>query len=137
MPPPCSPVPPTDLTERVSRFITEHIPSVERLEILLLLFETRERAWPVGEIEERIRSSRESVAKNLAAVTAASVVSRVAGATESYQYAGSAELDEVVNELATSYRTRRVAVIEQIYAERRDSIRSFSDAFKLGRPHDR
>lgn len=131
-------MPPNELPQRVSRFIADHIPSVERLEILLLLFENRSRRWLLNELEEHIRSSRESVAQNVTALTAARLVTVESGARDTYQYdTGAADADAIVTELAASYRTRRVAVIEQIYAERRDTIRSFSDAFKLGRPHDR
>lgn len=131
-------MPPNELPLRVSRFIADHIPSVERLEILLLLFEHRGTGWSIDEIEEQIRSTRDSVQKNVSALVVAKIAAPRAGRPDAYQYAGSAaEMDATVAELDASYRTRRVAVIEQIYSERQDSIRSFSDAFKLGRPHDR
>jgi hypothetical protein len=130
-------VPSTELPERVSRFISDHIPSIERLEILLLLFENRERAWTIDEIEEQIRSSRDSVAQNVGALVRQQILAAPEGRAVSHRYSPLATpVDETIAELAASYRTRRVAVIQAIYSERRDSIRSFSDAFKFGRPHD-
>lgn len=131
-------VPSNELPSRVSRFIAEHIPSVERLEILLLLFEHRSGWWSIDDIEEQIRSTRDSVQQNVSALVAGRLAVARPGRPEAYQFAGtSVDVDATVAELEASYRTRRVSVIQQIYSERQDSIRSFSDAFKLGRPHDR
>lgn len=129
-----------EITEPVRRLLHDHIPSIERLEILLLLYEARDRTWSVEEIEERIRSTPESIRQNVSALVTMRLVEvdSAAGARSLFRYAAeNAAIDDVVHALAVAYRTRRVAVIELIYAERRDSVRGFSDAFKLGKTHDR
>jgi hypothetical protein len=129
-------VAPTEIPDPVRRFILDHIPSIERLEVLLLLFEARSRGWTVEEIEERIRSNAESIRANVSALTHGQLVTVDEAMPSLFRYRSSRQ-DETVSTLATLYRIRRVAVIELIYTERRGAVRSFSDAFKLGKPHDR
>jgi hypothetical protein len=127
-------VPSSKIPDEVHRLIVEHIPSVERLEILLLLFDGRKHEWTAREVEEQIRSAPESVAQNLEALVASGLcVASTDKAKVRYQPAAEA-LDAAVTELALVYRTRRVAVIEMIYSERKSGVHSFSDAFKLKKP---
>lgn len=115
-----------------------HIPSVERLEILLLLFDGRKHAWTIEELEEQIRSTAESVRQNVNALIASNLVARDAADAAKVRYTpGSEAQDAAVTELALVYRTRRVAVIELIYADRHGAARSISDAFNLRKPDDR
>ncbi len=127
-----------NIPDDVRRLILDHIPSVERLEILLLLFDGRKHSWRLREIEEQIRSAPESIQQNVAALVASHLVADDPATAGTVRYAAANEaLDAAVTELALVYRTRRVAVIELIYADRRTSAQSFSDAFKLGKPNDR
>lgn len=128
-------MPPSSIPESVRQLVLDHIPTVERLEILLLLAEGRASAWTIEQIEEQIRSTPESVRQNVSALIASGLVDPDGHAR--HRYRDPNPLGPAVTELATVYRTRRVAVVELIYAERRPPVRSFSDAFKLGRPHDR
>ena len=126
------------LPDDVRRLIAESLPSVERLEILLLLFEGRQRTWTVEELQAQIRSSPESIRQNISALVAASLATAEGGTPLVVRYhAATEQLDTTVASLAQAYRMRRVAVIEAIYAERLGAAQSFSDAFKLRKPHDR
>jgi hypothetical protein len=124
-----------DLPEPIRRFILEHLPSVERLEILLLLFDRPAQPWSLDELERHIRSTRESVAQNVAALVAAQLAT--ADGQRFRLNAAAPSMAETVPQLAALYRLRRVAIIEAIYSERQGTFRSFSEAFKLGKPHDR
>ena len=123
-----------NIPEEVRRLILDHIPSVERLEILLLLFDGRKHSWRLREIEEQIRSAPESIQQNVTALVTSRLVAEDAPASGTVRYAAANEaLDAAVTELALVYRTRRVAVIELIYTDRRTAAQSFSDAFKFGK----
>ena len=127
-----------NIPDEVRRLIVDHIPSVERLEILLLLFDGRKHSWSIKEIEEQIRSSPESIQLNVSALVESRLVAAEPNPAPTFRYkAADDALDAAVTELALVYRTRRVAVIELIYADRKSGPRSFSDAFKFGKPHDR
>lgn len=127
-------MPSSKIPDEVHRLIVEHIPSVERLEILLLLFDGRKHEWTPQEVEEQIRSAPESVALNLEALVAGGLCVGTNNATKVRYQPATDALDAAVTELALVYRTRRVAVIEMIYSERKSGVHSFSDAFKLKRP---
>lgn len=125
-----------EIPELVRRLISDHLPSVERVEILLLLADSPDSSWSAAELEERIRSTYDSVAKNVGALVSAGLVGAREASPPRYQFApANPALQAAVSALAGSYRTRRVAIIELIYAERTDPVRSFSDAFNLGRSH--
>jgi len=125
-------VPSSDLPNDIRRLILDQIPSIERLEILLLLSEDRARPWTIEEIEERIRSTPESIRQNVSALIQSALVTTESTAGAAVRFHGRASSsDDLIAELAQLYRTRRVAVIETIYGERNEDARSFSDAFKI------
>lgn len=124
-------MPPPNIPDEVRRFIFAHIPSVERLEILLLLFDGRKHAWTPQAVEEQIRSTTDSIAKNIDYLVGVKLAAWDANTANAVRYNVASEpLDAAVTELGLVYRTRRVAVIELIYADR--GPKTFSDAFKLG-----
>ena len=129
---------PISLPEDVRRLIAASLPSVERLEILLLLNDDRQRTWTVEELQAQIRSSRESIQQNVSALVAASLATAEGTTPTHMRFRASADpLQATVESLAQLYRMRRVSVIEAIYADRRSDVQSFSDAFHLRKPHDR
>lgn len=102
-----------------------------------MLYGAVDHAWTLMEIEEHIRSTHESVATNVAALVRGGLVAPRTTTPATYQYApAAAERHDAVTQLAAMYRTRRVATIELIYARPGDPVRSFSEAFKLGRSND-
>ena len=64
----------SDLPSHVRAFIGRHVASLEELEVLLLLFEQRERDWSAAEINEQLRSQESSIAKWLEALVASGLV---------------------------------------------------------------
>jgi hypothetical protein len=124
-----------DITPAIDEFVARYITSIETLEVLLLLFQSKERAWTAEEVQGQIRSSVSSVTKNLRHLVTAQLVNENAGR---FQYRSrSATIDAQIATLGEAYRSRRVSIIELIYRERVDPLRSFSDAFKLRNPNDR
>ena len=121
------------IPDPVRRLIIEHIPSVERLEILLLLFDGREHRWSVEEIEEHIRSTPESIRQNVSALVSGRWIAASTDPRPLFRFEGSPDATETVAQLGEVYRTSRVAVIELIYSDRQTGVRSFSEAFKLGK----
>ncbi|PTX96641.1 hypothetical protein [Opitutus sp. ER46] len=117
------------MPDAIRQFIAAHVPSVERLEVLLLLCESRPRTWTIDEIEQRIRSSRESIAQHVAALITGRLFVALDVAPVRYRFAPEAPaLERVVVDLAHSYRMRRVTVIQQIYAERANRLANDSPA---------
>jgi len=116
------------IPDTIERLIAEHIHSVEQLEVLLLLRRSA-RAWTAEEVAAELLTHRDSVAERLEDLTGRGFASRDG---ERYAYAaGDAARDRAVDELAGYYARRRVTVIGLIFSKPSDTIRTFSDAFRL------
>jgi hypothetical protein len=120
----------SDLSPATRAFITRHIVSVEELEVLLLLYEGKERDWSAAEINERLRSQETSIGKWLDVLTSLKLAQRTADGR--YRFApASDELARDTAALAEAYRERRIKVIELIFAKPAANLLEFVRAFEL------
>lgn len=117
----------------VESFISYCIDSVEQIEILLLLSATSDKTWTIEELSDHLRSSPQSVGLRLSSLVAHKLVARDG---MSFRYAPSPADDELVKRLASVYQERRTSVIDYIFSKRSDPMRSFADAFRIGKQHD-
>jgi hypothetical protein len=114
----------------VKEFIANCVRSVWALELLLLLRRDERRSWTVEELTAELRSSAFVVADVLATFRQAGLVAEDADGRFRYAPAAS-HLDRAVEQLATAYASKPLAVSKEILAAGNDKIRSFADAFKL------
>ena len=120
------------LPDPVRQLLRRHIQSLEQLEVLLLLHGQPERAWTAPEVYDVVRSSQSSIAARLHAFTAEGFLTTEAGPPPTFRYAPQDQnLRAAVDQTATAYQTRRVRIIEAIFAPAADPVQSFADAFKL------
>lgn len=117
------------LPPAVSRFIRRHIGSVVKLELLLLLRDGSARAWTAADASAAFRSDH-TLVQRLLQELASDGLAAAEGDAFRYQPEAPA-LARDVDELAASYAGRRHAVIAEIYAAPDNTLRSFSDAFRL------
>ncbi len=109
-----------------------HIQSLEQLEVLLLLHRQPERAWTASEVYDVVRSSQASITARLHAFTADGFLVTAPGPPPTFRFSPQDQnLRAAVDETATAYQTRRVRIIEAIFAPAADPVQSFADAFKL------
>lgn len=113
----------------VTAFLREHVSSIEILEVLLLFHSDPERAWTAEAVAAELRLQPRSVDARCAALLKAGLL--VVDGPGSFRFAKNAPAANVVEELATTYRTRRVSVIELIFSAPRDGPRAFADAFVI------
>ena len=120
------------LPDRVARFISEHIDSVEQLEALLLL-RAEPRAWTAAELGATMRTLPASVELRLRDLLDHGLVEREG---DTWRFAAGAN-GPLVDDVAGCWKARRVAVIAQIFAEPADDpLRDFADAFRLRKDDD-
>jgi DNA-binding MarR family transcriptional regulator len=120
------------ISPEIKRFISEYIDSVELLEILLLVRSGPKNEWSVDSISRELRSTPESVANRLKDLSARGLLLRKEGPVSVYHYhPGKKELDAAIEGLARVYAERRAGVIDLIFSKPIDTLRHFSDAFKL------
>jgi hypothetical protein len=118
----------------LKQFIEFYIESVPQLEALLLLRNDPSRRWLAADVAKALY-----VPENTAATLLADFVRRDLAVVESpadahYAYRSQdAEIDRLIDLLATAYHERRVAVISLIYSKPLNKVQTFADAFRFGK----
>lgn len=121
----------SDFPAATRDFITQHIVSVEELEVLLMLHEGKDRDWSPAEINDRLRSQESSISKWLEALVLLGLADRT---SERYRFApASEELRRETAAMADAYRERRIKVIELIFSKPSENLFDFVRAFELGK----
>jgi hypothetical protein len=122
-----------EIPEHVQRFITDHVDSVELIDVLLLLKRDRSREWTAEEIGQRLYTTARSAANRLEALRASGLAAANDGPTRtSYRYAPrDGGLDRAATGLEEAYGTRRTSVINLVFSKPSPGLRSFADAFRL------
>jgi DNA-binding MarR family transcriptional regulator len=119
---------------RIAQFIDQHIESLAQLEALLLLRKQPERAWDIAEIAKSLYITAEMASSLLADMERRGWAQTAPGAPLRYCYRSQGgEADQLIDELASIYHERRVAVISQIYSKPLNKVQTFADAFRLRR----
>jgi len=114
----------------VSRFLHQHIDSVEQLEVLLLARMSPGRSWSAPDMARELYSHPSSITQRFQRLLGSGLLRETSPGV--VQYAPrAAELDAVVARLADMYRERRVAVISLIATKPLENVKAFSDAFRI------
>ena len=117
------------ISESLQQFLQQRLPSIEQIDIVLLLRGDRSRAWAAPEVAQELRMPPESAAMRLFLLASSGVLSfEAAGGAPRYRYTGADEA--LIDELAEAYETDRSSVAAAVGAPP-DPIRSFADAFKF------
>lgn len=122
------------LPDDVRRLIESSVPTLEALEIVLLLARDPGRVWSPGPIVQMLQPSKLSeaeVREYLIMLSRQGLLTDEGGV--SFTYApDSAALTKAVEGLLVAYHQRPVTLIRTIYANADlKNIRSFADAFRL------
>lgn len=121
-----------NIPEEVSRFIKEHIDSLEQLEVLLLLRAYPDREWSAQEVSRELRSEPGAAAERLAEMSLDGLLIMSQAEGPLYRYGPKTpELARLVDKVADVYAVRRVTVITLIFSKPSKHVLSFADAFNL------
>jgi hypothetical protein len=124
--------PVSSLPDDVQLFLYQHISSVEQLEVLLITRRSPGRSWSAAEMADELYSHPSSINQRFQALLGAKVMRETAPGH--FQYAPeSSELDATIGRIDTMYQERRVAVISLIASKPNESVKAFSDAFRIRR----
>ena len=119
---------PSTLSEPLQRFVHERLPSLEQIEIVLLLRGDRARSWSAPEVSQSLGTPPESTAMRLFLLASNGVVSFEGGR---YRAASNAADEPLLEELVEAYARNRAALSALVGGQPADPLRSFADAFKL------
>ena len=122
-----------EITTDIERFIHDNINSIEQLEVLLLVAAPPQKEWSAVEASQKLYRQPDSVATRLEDLRDRGILS-VRGETQLlYRYVPSASQDAVIRGLERAYEVRKDAVIRLIFTRPPDTLRVFSDAFRIRR----
>ena len=122
-----------EITTDIERFIHDNINSVEQLDVLLLLFSPPQKEWSAVEVSQKLYRQPDSVAMRLEDLRDRGVLSVRQEAQLLYQYAPNGRQDAIMRGLERAYTVRKDAVIGLIFTRPSDTLRVFSDAFRIRR----
>jgi hypothetical protein len=122
-----------EITTEIERFIRDNVDSVEQLEVLLLLRSAPDKEWGALEVSQTLYRQPESVATRLNDLRERGFLSVNQASPPLYQYSPNPQDSEIITGLEHSYRVRKDAVIQMIFSKPKDSLRTFSDAFRIRR----
>lgn len=97
---------------------------------MLHLYATAPRPWSAEAIAKDLYVAPESVQRRLVEFHEKGLLEKREGELYAFRPERQ-EVDRTVHELSLAYKERRVAVINQIFSNPSDHIRSFADAFKF------
>ncbi len=119
------------ISESLTQFIRDRLPSLEQIEIVLMLRRDPARAWTAPEVSGALGTPPESTAMRLFLLASNGiVVFDGSSGLPKYRYAAGNE--EMLEELQRTYDERRDALVALVGGGApADPLRSFADAFKL------
>jgi len=121
---------PGSISPTLSQFIRDRLPSLEQIEIVLLLRRDGTRAWTAPEVSAALATPPESTAMRLFLLASNGVVVfDGSSGLPKYRYVPGDE--EMMSELQSTYDERREALVALVGGAPADPLRSFADAFKL------
>jgi hypothetical protein len=127
---------PSGISDELKRFITAHIDSVGKLEILLLLARNQDKEWSEQEISRTLRSNDALVAKYLAELCASKLIVCDKTTRLNRFHPETADAEKNVKDLIVAYGIFQVRIIQLIYEKPVSSIQQFADAFKIRKGDD-
>ena len=111
--------------------LQQRLPSIEQIEIVLLLRGDQSRSWPATEVASELKMPQESAAMRLFLLASGGLLMFEPSGVPRYRYtATDAEVESLLGELADLYESDRASVASLVGAPA-DPLRSFSDAFKF------
>lgn len=119
-----------EIQEIVRAFVRRYVKTIGHLELLLFLFDGRERSWTIRELNEELRSNEDLTAKQLADL--ASFVRVTELEAKRFQFVlGNLDMTETVRKVSELHRTKRHALFSLIYDKQLSAISDLADAFVL------
>ena len=120
------------LGEKLLSFIAETMPSVEQLDVLLLLHKHPDRTWDEFSVSDALRNNPDSGRAILESLNRLGLVRRSENVGPSYQFSPrSEELASLVELLQKEYAVKKHRVIDAIYSRPLPGAVDFAEAFRV------
>ncbi|MDQ3283407.1 MAG: hypothetical protein M3Q69_18565 [Acidobacteriota bacterium] len=121
---------PASISEPLSRLVRERLPSLEQIEIVLLL-SAEPRGWNAVDVSQRLGTPPESTAMRLFLLASNGVITFDSSAgIPQYRFSPDAVPAPLLAELEEVHRTDRAALAALVGGPA-DPLRTFADAFRF------
>jgi hypothetical protein len=126
-----------ELSAQLEAFLFDHVESFEELEVLLLVHQRRDTAWTAKQAAVELRIGADAAARAFQRLHDIRLVEQVGNSEPRYKYRPDPLQAERVDELANTYESDRLVVINTLSKQaieriRVSAARTFADAFRLG-----
>ena len=118
-----------ELPAEVRRFILTSVPSVPYLEAVLLLRAEPAKEWDAAELARRLYVPERNGAELLEQLRASGLAQ--ASSEQAARYAPTAELADLIDQVAHAYASNLVAVTDLIHSRIDRRAQQFADAFRF------
>jgi hypothetical protein len=115
----------------VDRFIAEQIDTVPHLEALLLLWNSRPKAWTVSEMAHALYVHPELAHNILQELLLKNLIQETGTGGNSYAYQSSDTRDGFMMQLDMTYRRDLIRVTRMIHAKAPSALSEFARAFRF------
>jgi DNA-binding IclR family transcriptional regulator len=129
---------PETLPPIVLAFMSDHVRTLEELQLLIALIQSPDRWWDAGTVARELGLSRSTARQTLDHLASRNLLDiRITGDVR-YQFRpGTEELRTAALALEDAYRVRPLALVQLVAGQTKRGIRDFADAFRIRRDDDR
>ena len=115
----------------VDQFLQDQIDTVPHLEALLLLWNSRPKAWSVEEMGSGLFVARESAKDILNDLLGRRLINPVPGAGETFRYETEPDRDRLIAAVDSTYRQELIRISRMIHSKPPAAVREFARAFRV------
>jgi hypothetical protein len=115
----------------VDRFLRDQIDTVPHLEALLLLWNSRPKAWTVVDMANALFLAPQSAREILGDLVRQRLIAPVPETGESYRYEPEPEKDQLLASVDSTYRRELVRISVMIHSKPSAAVRAFARAFRI------
>jgi RIO-like serine/threonine protein kinase len=119
-----------EISENVRELIRRRVTSMDHVEVLMRLYESKGETLSAQELERAARLGPQTVERCASDLVSARLASRDP-ASDSYRFAATQPDQATVDELSALYHQRPVTLVKLVYAQPPNPVKSFADAFRL------
>lgn len=129
---------PTELSQEVRSFVASHLPSVDHLQVFMLLVQAPGHWWDGPAVARELGLDGQRAGRVLEALASRNLFDiRITGEVR-YQFRpGTPALGDAALACAQAYRQQPLRVLRLVSGSAGSSVRDFADAFRIRRDDDR